>query len=841
MGELFRRFYYLLNRNRMQRELEQDMAAHREMMGHEYRNDFGNPAVLREQANAAWGWGWLERMLQDLRFGARMLWRSPGITITAITILALGIGVNVTAFNIVDLIFFRPLPIRDPHSLVHMTTIFPQGSSSNVAYPVAVYYRNHSNALASVIAVQRTQMTLSDAEPQSIRIGLVTANYFSDLGIAALYGRVFTGDDASAPATAVLGHGFFQRHFGSDASVVGRTIRINQRPVTVVGVLPAGFVGLDPEGAESDDVWLPFEQVTYFVPDSKFPVSFDQMESGVHMYGRLRPGFTLETAQAALLPLAQQLSEEHPDHLLKGEHLRLAAGGYAAEFNSQDMPAFGLLAALTLLILAATCGNLGNLLLGRAATRQREIAIRLSLGATRGRILRQLMTESLLLGLLGSAAALLLSWYASRVIVSMTGTALSFDLAPDWRTTVFAVAIGMLACLLFGLPSARQLSQQRQKGSRMRGLFIAAQVTASCVLLIMSALLVHALKRAVTVNPGFDYKQVAILDPQLYAHSYSDSAASDFHRGLKERLLRNAGVESATVVRLQPLGNNISIQRGTSGADGSRFDIYLNEVDGDFFQTMSIPLLRGRTFRPGETDAAIVGESTARRLWPGKDPLQQAYKLGKKTYTVIGVAGNANTMSLRDGNAGQAYTPLQEASLIQAIVLARTSRKPEDLATQLIQNARAMDGQLSPVARTLESSFNDKVGDTAQVAGVIGSMGVLALLLATIGLYGVVSYNVAQRTKEIGIRIALGATSGGIVRTVVTNLIVPLGVAVALGLVLAAALSFILRSYLYGVHNLDPASYLGSLAILLAVAALAAFVPARRALKVDPLVALRCE
>jgi predicted permease len=843
MGELFRRLCYLLNRKRMQHELEQDMAAHREMMGKDHRKDFGNPEVLREQANAAWGWGWLERLAQDIRFGARMLWRAPGVTITAIVVLALGIGVNVTAFNIVDLIFFRPLPIRDPQTLVRMTTIFPQGSSTNVAYPAAVYYRDHSSVLASVITLQRTQMTLSETEPKSIRIGLVTANYFDDLGISALYGRVFSADDAAAsvPATAVLGHGFFQRHFGSDASVVGRTIRINQRPVTIVGVVPAGFVGLDPEADESDDVWLPVEHITYFVPDSKFPVSFDQMESGIHMYGRLKAGITREAGQQALLPLAQQLSQEHPDHLLKGEHLRLSAGGYAAEFQSGDLPAFGLLAALTLLILAATCGNLGNLLLGRAATRQREIAIRLSLGATRGRILRQLMTESLLLGLLGSVAALLLSWYASRLILAMAGTALTFDLAPDWRTTVFAIGIGMLACVLYGLPSARQLSRQRQKSSRMRGLFIAAQVTASCVLLVISALLVHALKRAMTVNPGFDYKYVAVLDPQLYAHSYSDASAADFHRVLKERLLKSSEVESATVVRLQPMGNDISIQRATSAADGSRFDIYLNEVDGDFFQTMAIPILRGRTFRPGETDSVILGESTARRLWPGKDPLQQPYKLGKKSYTVVGVAANAHTMSLHDGNAGQAYTPLQGTTWTTAIVMARSLRRPEDLATTLVQSARSIDAQLSPVALTLKSNFKRKVGDTAQVAGVIGAMGTLALLLAMVGLYGVVSYNVAQRTKEIGIRIALGANSGDIVRAVAANLTMPLTAAIGVGLLLAAALSFIMRSYLYGVHNLDPVSYLGSSGVLLGVAVLAAFVPARRALKVDPMIALRCE
>jgi predicted permease len=448
----------------LQRELENDLQVHRELMSPENRRDFGNPALIREHANEAWGWGWLERFFQDIRFGARVLRGAPGLTFTAVAVLALGIGVNVTAFNFVDISFFKALPVRDPQTLAKFTTQFNNGSSTVVSYPAAVFYRDHSDALASMIAQMSTQMTLNEADTHSIHTALVTANYFSDLGISATYGRVFNpeADDApDASAFALLDYGFFQRHFGGDPNVVNRTIRINQRPVTIIGVLPPKFVGLEPDGDQRDDVWLLLDKETYFIPDARSLTSFDQIESGARVYGRFKPGMTLQAGEKALLPLAQELERQHPLEIKKGEHLRVSAGGYAAEFSVDDIPAFGLLAALVLLILAATCGNLGNLLLGHAVTREREIAIRLSLGATRGRILRQLITESVLLAALGSIAALSLSWYASRAIIVAMGERFStLDVKPDWRTAMFAFAIGVFACLMFGLPAARQLSRQ---------------------------------------------------------------------------------------------------------------------------------------------------------------------------------------------------------------------------------------------------------------------------------------------------------------------------------------------------------------------------------------------
>lgn len=845
MGEFLRRIYYLLNRRKLQRELENDIAVHREMMSAENRRDFGNSALLREQANEVWGWGWLERFLQDARFGARMLRRSPGMALTAIAVLALGIGVNLTAFNFVNALFFRPLPIHDPHSLVRFTTLFKSGSSTDVAYPAAVFYRDHSEVLTSVIAQMRTQMTLNEKETQSVHASLVTVNFFTDLGIGASYGRTFqpqTDDAAGASPVVMLGYGFFQRHFGGDPGVVNRTIRINDHPVTVIGVVSSRFHGLDPDGADIDEVWLPIEKTAYFVPDTKVLTSFDQNDSGVRMYGRFKPGISQKSGEQALLPLAGELVRQHPGDLKQGERLRAHAGGYAAQLSADDLPMFGLLAALVLLILAATCGNLGNLLLGHAVTREHEIVIRLSLGATRARILRQIFTESFLLATLGSGVALLLAWYASRAIVTMiAGGPGPLDFSPDWRTALFAFVIGLLACLIFGFPPARQLSEQRHSTSRIRTLFIASQVTASCVLLVISGLLVHGLQRAFKADPGFDYKHVLVIDPQLYSHSYSPSAALQYTQDLKSRLEQIPGVEASALVRLRPLGNNISVQRASAAADGTSFDIYVNNVDPDFLKSMAIPLLRGRTFTSGEHGAVIVSESTARRLWPGKDPLQQIYVYGTQKLPVVGVAADAHTMILRNGNAGEAYLPIDEKKLTESMVLVRTKNSPDNFAAIAGGVARSLDPQLGPVVQTLGHSYDAQMGDSAKIAGIISMMGVLALVLAVVGLYGVVAYNVANRTREIGIRIALGATPSRVVNGILSHFVLPLSVALMLGLVLAAGLSFILRDQLYGVHNLDPVSYVSAALLLVGVGGLAALLPARRASQVDPMLALRCE
>ncbi len=841
MGELFRRIYYLLNRRKLEQELKNDIDFHREMLSTDARRDFGNTALMHERAREAWGWGWLDRLMQDLRFGFRLLEKSPGFAFTAITVLALGIGVNVTAFNIIDVFYFRPLPVRDPHTLVRFTTQSSEIASTEVAYPSAVFYQQHNQVLASVIVQRWLNMTLGHDKTESVHSGLVSANYFSEIGASAAYGRLFTAPlDATRDAApvVVLAYGFWQQRFGGDASIIGKTITLNGHTATVVGISPYEFAGLDPDESRRTDMWLLVEQEAYFVPQTRVLSSFDVNDSHVHMWGRLKPGVSMKTAEQALLPLARELAHEHPEALQKDEHLQAASGGYAASLGADDLPLFGLLTALVLLILATACGNLGNLLLGRAITREREIATRLALGATRGRVIRQLLTESILLAAIGSAMGLLLSWISSRALVVGLGGPGNFSYAPDWRTMLFAFGAGTVACLLAGLPPARQLAKQKHHASRTRTIFMSLQVVASCVLLVVSALLVRAMHIALNTDPGFDYAQTITIDPALYAHAFEPAAAKEYMDKLEERISHVPGVGSVSVVLNPPMGNRASIQRMQGAV---RFDVYINQVRPKYFRTLGIPLLRGRDFTQEDHDVVVVSESYARRIWPGKDPLQQLYEYGKQKLPVIGIAGNAHSVGMRNGQSAEMYIPMTDEYLKESVVLLRTTGRPEDITATVADVARAVDPSLSPQVQMVKVSFQEKVGFTGKIAAMISGMGGLALLLAIVGLYGVVAYHVSQKTKEIGIRIALGATSSQVVHSVVSRFILPLSVALAAGLALASVVSLVLRTELYGLSNFDPLSYLSAVVLLGGVGTLAALVPARRALKVDPMAALKCE
>jgi predicted permease len=450
------------------------------------------------------------------------------------------------------------------------------------------------------------------------------------------------------------------------------------------------------------------------------------------------------------------------------------------------------------------------------------------------------MTENLLLALLGSAAGLLLSWYLARPLTAWLGFPGNLSLGPDWRTGFFTLGVGLLACALFGLPPARQAARQAHRKSRARTLFMTTQVAASCVLLVVSALLVRALYRAYSSDPGCDYAKVITIDPQLYAHGYTTEKASAYMQDLQTRLLQIPGVHSATLVTVPPFGNHVSMQPAGTVA-GVNVNVHFNQISPGFFETMAVPLLRGRDFSRHDKEAAIVSESCARALWPGKDPLQQTFKYGKKMLPVIGVVGNARLTGLRNGDNTILYMPLEESKANATQMLLRTSPSPEALLGTIAETVRAVDPSLSPNVQLLSVIFHDRMGDSSKFTVIVGGMGWLALLLSSIGLYGVVAYAVARRTREIGIRIALGATPPRLVRTMVSGFVMPVCAALAAGLALAAVLSMVLRNYLYGVSNWDPFSYAGAVLLLAATAALAALIPARRALKVDPMVALRWE
>jgi predicted permease len=844
MSELFRRIHSLLNRRRLERELEEEMAAHRAILAPEDRRNFGNPLLLREQARDAWGWTWLDHLVQDLRFGMRLLFKSPALVSAAVLVLALGIGVNVTGFNLVNVMFFRPLPVRDPYTLVRYSMTSPTSESNLVPYPAVEFYARNANAvLSAVLAEKLTTITVAADAVRDVSAGLVSPNYFPELGAGAAYGRLFdpaVDGLASSPPVVVLGYRYWQNYMAADPRVVGQVIRVNQHPATIIGVLGADFTGLNPEQGDGAAVWLTIPQFISFVPDSKLATSFEVTESGVQMSARLKPGISRRAADAALAPLSDQLARENPGVVSKEFRLLSEPGGYAANLGSKRdsgaIPLLAMFGVLVLLILATACGNLGNLLLGHAANREREMSIRLSLGASRGRIIRQLMTENLLLALLGSSAGLFLSWLLSRRFLLWFGAPDNLRPVIDWHIALFTFVLGLLACLLFGLTPARHAASLFRHKSRARTIFMAAQVAGSCVLLVISALLVRSLREALNTDPGFDYAHLITVDPQLYAHGFNDARAGAYVQQLESRLREVPGVMTVAETWVTPLGHHVSNMRLPTGD----VNLHFNRVSPDFFAAMNIPLQRGHVFIRNENDAVVVSESAARALWPGKDPLQQTFTYSKKALPVVGVVGNARVVARR-GDDAVLYMPLQQKELSATTVLVRTSAPPESLLAAVAGAARSVDPTLSPQASTMASLFRERIEESEKLAACVSGMGLLALVLAIVGLYGVVSYSVSQRTREIGIRIALGATPSRLVQNLLATFVRPLAIAILAGCALAAALSLVLRHQLYGVSNWDVLSYGAAILLLLVTSALAALLPARRALKVDPAIALRYE
>jgi predicted permease len=842
MNELFRRVRYLLQRRRFDRELASDLEFHREMAAREGRH-FGNALRLREEARDAWGWTWIDRLSQDLRYAARMLRKSPSFTAAAVLMLALGIGVNVAAFGFFDLMFLRPLPVRDPGSILQFQRSAPRDFADNFVYPEVAFYREHAKTLSAVVATSHGELTI-EGEQKQVGASFVTANYFSELGARAKLGTMLdpAQDEASdAGPVVVLGQRFWERHFGADPLIVGKTIRLNNKPAIVVGVVSSEFSGLG-IGLSRPDLWAPIAQQPYFVKGSRL-TDFSDGGIGVLMWGRLQPGVTPRVAEEELKSLAAELHREHPGDVWENESLPSKPGGYAASIRHEMYPIFALMGALGFLILAAACTNLGSLLLARSAARRREIAIRIAVGAGRARLVRQLFTESLLLALVGAVAGLGLGYLCLRALMVWAEAPVWLNPTPDWRITVFAIAMGLAAAILFGLTPAWQSSRQRHRGGITRQFLIGAQVAASCVLLIVAGLLVRALDRAMFAPQGFEYQRVISIDPHFHGASPDDARV--YLDTLESRLRALPGIEAVAMVSNPPLGNRWTVVRAE--AAGRAVDIHYNHVDPPFFQAMGIPLVRGRNLTRGDTGGIIISESLARIEWPGEDPIGKLFQVGvdsagvPEKRTVVGVSGSARLVSPEDSDAVEIYELPAAGILPSMVVLVRTAGPPEGLVRSVASVASAIDTKMFPEVQLMKSAYREKVQTAEFGALSVSVLGLVALLLACAGIVGLVAYAVAQRTKEIGIRMALGARPSHVVSVVLGQFSIPLAAGLLAGVAGAAALSQILRGLLYGVSNLDPLSYVAPVAILAVTVALAALLPARRALRVDPMRALRHE
>src|ERR1039458_2410880 len=791
------------------------------------RLEFGGLEQIKEDCRESRGTLWLVSIVQDLRFGARILAKSPGFSVTAIVVLALGIGVCTLAFSLYNIAALQSLPVRDPATLVRIQRRSPENINPGVPYASIAYYRDPAQSLSAVMATMGAAPMVLNQDEQRISATFVSSNYFSELGASAATGRLFDAarDDSASAPVCVLNFRLWQRKFDSDPSIVGKAIRLGGKPATVIGVASEAFAGL---GTDDPDIWLPLLQHSYFVEGSK-PLTDPKFEGLIGMWGRLAPGVSTSRAEQELLSLTNQLRKLYPAVIWDHEYIVIAPGAHFLSFEDGP-PVLALVGLLVFLILAIACANLGGLLMARGAGRQREIQLRFDLGARKLRVFRQLLTENLLLGLLGSIAASPLSYGVLRLVLVYSNAPAWMSALPDWRVFLFASAMGFVAALLFGLLPTLQMVRRKKNRSFWHQLVVCAQVGASCVLLILAGLLVRATLHTLYSDPGFGYEQVLSIDPGMSEHGFVSAQAQAYLDQLQNRLRTVPGVTFVSIARVPPLVNTEVMMTGID-VDGRRIMIYPNWVGPEFFQTMRIPLLRGRYFRAGEKDVVILGESLARKRWPTEDPIGKQWNGGKGV--VVGVVGNTRAMELNNTDATEIYYPPNADDFPGMSVLVRAVGDPNTLTPTIKTIAGSIDTGLYPTITPLTSGFHKNVAQAEQFATIVSLLGGIAIFLAVVGLLGLVSYAVSQRTKEIAIRLALGANRIEIFTAVLRRFAWPVLLGLVAGVAITAGLSQILRRGLYGISGLDPISYVGAMAILIAILVAAALLPIRRAFQLD--------
>ena len=641
-----------------------------------------------------------------------------------------------------------------------------------------------------------------------------------------------------------LSEGFWERHFGADPSIVGRTLYLNSKPVTIIGVVSRNFGGLS---TSVPSAWAPLAQHPAMVEGSPLLTDWSVESAGVQMFGRLQPGQTPKAAETELTQLAAELHRQQPTDVWENEALLSEPGGYLTSLmnggrrgsgppgGGEQKRVFLLVGVFALLILVVTCANLGGLLMARGVAREREMSIRSAIGAGTTRLMRQLLTESVLLSVVGTGAGMLLGDAVLRVLLSLSGAPAWLDASPDWRVSVFAAGMAFLAVALFGLAPALQTARRKQR-SGSRQFLVAAQVATSCVLVILAALLGRAANHVVSTGPGFEYQHVVSINPGLQRHGYTTARARTWLETARARLEGIPGVESVSISATPPLGSG-SVGVGVNIDDRS-VNVELHRVDPEFFRTIELPIVRGRNLWPRERHAVMVSESLARVMWPGADPIGKKLTLGDD-HTVVGVVRSARLTQLQDSDSVEAYLAVQDDDLPSVSLLVRTAQTPENLARTIQSTVAEISADTYPEVQLLSVLFERRMKAAQYTALTVSVLGGVANLLACLGILGVVAYTVSQRTREIGIRIAIGGRPRHVLSTVLSGLITPVSAGMAVGVAGAVGLSRYLRQILYGISSLDTASYAIAIGLFLATVAAAALLPARKALGIDPMRALR--
>lgn len=816
--------------------------------------------------------------IRDLRYGIRVLFKSPGFLAAAVLSLALGIGANTAIFSLVNSVLFRPLPVKDSEQLVRIYTNDGERDSNPSSYPDYVDYRDQSEVFSGLIANSPMRVSLGDSGEVELVWGeMVSGNYFSVLGVTPILGRALLPEeerDPGANPVTVLSYGLWKRRFGGDPGLVGKTIRFNGHNFNVVGIAPEGFTGTFVGFAP--DFWVPVSmQPQVWLPGSD--LLNRRTSQWLYLVGRLKPGVSLEQAQSRMNSLAEQIQQANGQTDVK-KSIALFPANQVRVFPGVDSILTVVSTVLMVLIgsvLLIACVNVANLLLARASTRRREIATRLAVGASRMRILRQLMTESLLLSLMGGALGLLMAYWTTNLLMSFrlpTPISLSLNMRPDLRVLGFTLALSVLTAFVFGLLPAAQAARQDLVsgikdgaasrgpwGKRVRSMLVVCQVALSLMLLICAGLFVRSLQNAHAISPGFDVDRVMALsfDPSLRGYSAAESLR--LSQQLIERVSALPEVQSATLSTGIPLTLEIRLEgvviEGHEPAAGrSPTFIDMNAVGPGYFKTMGIPLLRGRDYTfndgPDAPKVVIINEAMARRYWPNEDPLGKHFRLSGPqgaSLEIIGLAGNSKYRTLGEDPIPFMYLPLLQQyepgdSSQGVTLLVRGAGNIKALLMPVRQEVQALDANL-PIfnVQTLIDRISVSFMLPRVAAVLFGAFGFLGLLLAMVGIYGVLSYSVNQRTHEIGLRMALGAQQSDVLKLVLKEGMILVGIGILLGLLAALALTRVLASLLYGVSATDFLTFTVILLLFVAVALVAILIPARRATRVNPTITLRYE
>jgi putative ABC transport system permease protein len=812
-------------------------------------------------------------ILQDLRYGARMLLKSPGFTLIAVVTLALGIGANTAIFSLVNSILLRQLPFRQPEQLVWVDSRRLASGKYPFTLPDFIDYRDQNQSLSGIAAYATWSANLTDqGEPEQLQGLRISANAFELLGVEAVAGRVLApGDDAPGQQyVAVLSYGLWRRRFGADPQLVGKKLILNGASYTVVGVLPPQF--FFPIRIREAELAVPL------APDADPLRGVRTSTNFLRALGRLKPGVTREQAEADLTAVAQRLRQQYP--VANRQKLGVTLSPLHEEVVGDFRLALWVLLGAVGVVLLITCVNLANLTLARATGRRREMAIRAALGATRRRLVQQLATESLLLALFGAGLGLLLAFYGIDLLLALSPATLprTGEVGIDFRVLGFTLALSLLAGALFGLAPAWQATRvvlnEELKGSgrgasggkrqnRARSLLVVSEIALSVVLLAGAGLLIKSFLRLQAVNPGFEAENALAIRLSLPKAQYSNRAAvTAFYEKLRPRLESLPGVEAVGFVSALPLsGTLFSIPftiegRATSPDEAHRADY--RAVDAGYFRALKIPLIAGREFN--ERDAAetppvaLISQNLARRHWPQGSPLGARLHIndnnqGPRPVEVVGVVGDVKHLSLDGEPAPHIYLPVHQAHEDGVVWLTntqywllRTTVDPLSLSAAARREIQAVDRN-APASniRTMEQYLAASVAPRRFNLRLLTIFAAAALILAATGLYGVISYGVAQRKRELGIRVALGARPGAVLKLVIGQGMALAVMGVALGLVAALALTRLMEGLLFGVSATDPLTFIVIALMLTLVALMACYIPARRATKVDPLVALNHE